>query len=64
MIDTKAIINDLQSIERRYNGDNDMIPGGPDVTWAEMKLAGNLIRLADKVQDLQNQINEINHDSK
>jgi hypothetical protein len=51
------IIEDrLAKIERRYNPERDLIPGGPDVTWCDAEMVGIIKHLVIVVEDLQDQI--------
>lgn len=45
----------MDSIEQRYNPENDTAPGLPDVTWADMKNAEAILELVKIVIDLLNQ---------
>lgn len=35
---TDRIDRDIELLKRRYDGDNDLIPGAPVVTYADMEL--------------------------
>jgi hypothetical protein len=47
-----VVLNTVDKIERRYNGDNDCIPGAPIVLWADYELAWALRALAKDVENL------------
>ena len=51
--------DELEKIERRYNGEFDLIPGGPSVTWAEYELKDQVSRLADVVSAMLEKMTEI-----
>jgi len=53
------IKDELGKIERRYNGDFDLIPGGPSVTWAEYELKVQVNRLADVVSAMLEKMTEM-----
>jgi len=53
---TIAIKRDIERVERRYNAENDIIPGAPSVTWADNELLEMVKRLVIVVEDLQDQI--------
>jgi hypothetical protein len=59
MINTQRIMRDIDEIERRYNGDNDIISGAPVVQWPDMKLAQITKQLIFIVNDLQKQLDRI-----
>lgn len=46
----------LRKIEKQYDAERDLIPGGPAVTWAEMELAWTLDDLIDEVHKLKDQV--------
>ncbi|MEM5786531.1 MAG: hypothetical protein AAGU11_04385 [Syntrophobacteraceae bacterium] len=48
-----------ESLEHRYNPENDTIPGAPSVTWADNQLLDLIKYLAGKVDYLQKQIDEL-----
>jgi hypothetical protein len=48
----------FERIENRYNGDNDMRPDGPPVTWAEMDLAYLLKIACERIEILETQLEE------
>ncbi len=52
------IKDELGKIEARYNGDFDLIPNGPYVTWA-YSLKEQVRRLADVVEALIDRMPEI-----
>lgn len=56
---TTIIKNRIEAIERRYDPENDTIPGAPAVTWADGQLLDCIERLVDVVEDLQDQINTL-----
>lgn len=45
---------DIERIEQRYNGDNDIIPGAPVVTWADNELLVIIKKLIERI-DLQHE---------
>lgn len=49
----------LEKIEHYYNAESDMIPGGPDVTWAEYLLASVCDDLLDEVAKLRKRTEEL-----
>lgn len=62
MIDIESLEYRIGQLERRYDGDNDLIPGAPDVTWADFQLL-TIIKIQTKmIMDLQRQIEEMRHD--
>lgn len=55
------IKDELGKIEQRYNGDFDLIPNGPLVTWAEYELKWQVNNLADVVGALIEQVSEMDN---
>jgi hypothetical protein len=53
IINTQRIHDELDLVMDRYNGDNDIIPGAPVVTWADAQLAYILGLLLKKVEELE-----------
>ena len=49
----------LQRIINQYDPENDLIPGGPRVTWAEMELAEAVTALLDRVTKLEAKIKQM-----
>lgn len=49
----------LKKIERYYNPDSDMIPGGPAVTWAEYLLASVCDDLLYEISALKKRVDEL-----
>jgi len=47
------IINDIEMIERRYNPENDTVPGQPSVTWTDNQLLNIARGLVDIVRTQQ-----------
>ena len=56
-----SIESTIDKIKNRYNGDNDMIPNGPLVTWAEYELADAIERLLLRLQIAENEILLLKH---
>ena len=54
-----TVQGDLERIENRYNGDNDMIPNGPMVTWAEYDLMQAVKVLIGHIDVLYQRIGEL-----
>jgi hypothetical protein len=52
-MDIQTIRREISRIESRYNGDNDLIPGAPIVTWADWSPLEIVKDLVDQVEDLQ-----------
>lgn len=50
----------LQEVEAAYNGDNDLIPGAPIVTWADHVLLQAVRDLTRRVGELERQIEIVN----
>jgi hypothetical protein len=46
----------IQKIMDRYDGDHDLIPGGPVVTWAEYDLAVTIDKLISRIGDLERKV--------
>lgn len=59
MINVNSIKDDIERVDRRYDGDNDIIPGAPVVTWTDRELLELVRRLTDCCMDLQSQITEM-----
>jgi hypothetical protein len=55
---TIIIKNHIESMERRYNPECDVIPGAPSVTWADEQLLYMIKHLVIVVEDLQDQIDK------
>jgi hypothetical protein len=53
---TNFIRQDADAIDRRYDAENDLIPGAPEVTYTDMQLLELIRRLVIVVEDLQDQI--------
>jgi hypothetical protein len=49
----------LDKIERDYDAESDMIPGGPDVTWAEHLLALVCSDLQEEIAKLRKQVSDL-----
>lgn len=52
-------VSQLLSIIHRYNPENDTIPNGPRVTWAEGALADAVVALAEHIDHLQQQVDRL-----
>lgn len=63
MINVNSIKDDIERVDRRYDGDNDIIPGAPVVTWTDRELLELVRRLTDCCMDLQSQITEMGRPS-
>lgn len=50
----------LEDITRRYDGDNDVIPGAPSVTWSDMQLVEIANALLDFTVEQGKKINRLN----
>lgn len=63
-----AVECDLERIENRYDPDhdieNDLIPNGPYVTWAEMDLANAVLTLIEHIKELKEQLDLLRHGGK
>lgn len=49
----KIITRDIESLRRRYNPENDFIPGAPSVTYADnelLQMVENLVRVVERQQ--------------
>ena len=53
------LITNVERVERRYNPERDLIPGGPDVTWADNEILNMIRTLAQAVDQLQAQVKEL-----
>lgn len=51
----------IEKIHRRYNAENDTIPGGPMVTWAECDLAVVVGELFSTIETLQDAVIELDN---
>lgn len=49
----------VRRLEERYNGDHDLVAGGPDVTWADRELLELVKVLFDRVEDLKAQVERL-----
>ena len=52
----------FEKVERlggRYNAENDIVPGQPIVSWADMELAEAVNKLAEVVNELERRIEEL-----
>lgn len=52
-----VVRRNTEQVLRRYDGENDTIPGAPSVTWADRQLVDMVITLTKAIQELQSQIN-------
>jgi len=59
MATVDGIITKVERVERRYNADREVIPGGPDVTWADNEILDMVRTLAQAVDQLQAQVKEL-----
>ena len=57
-----TVKNDMERINSRYNPENDLIPGGPLVTWAELRCA--VITLLEEVEELTERIDELEYEKR
>jgi hypothetical protein len=53
------IRNTIEQVERRYNAENDIIPGTPFVTWADHQLLELVHELAGIVEAQQTDIENL-----
>ncbi len=53
---TAAIRAEVSRIETRYNPEFDIFPGVPDVSWSDKKLSEMVLKLADAIDRLQEQL--------
>lgn len=53
---TMRVTRIIESVERRYDPEHDVIPGGPSVTWADTQLLNIIKCLITEVEGLQEQI--------
>jgi SpoVK/Ycf46/Vps4 family AAA+-type ATPase len=51
--------NILEHIEHRYNPENDVIPGAPDVTWADSELMDAVKYLVAEIEVLNAIVEEL-----
>lgn len=56
MQSTLIIWDKVESIERLYNGDHDLIPGAPVVTWTDNQLACAITRMLTVIESLNDRI--------
>jgi hypothetical protein len=56
---TIIIENHIESMERRYDPEHDVIQGAPRVTWADAELLYMIKHLVIVVEDLQDQIDQL-----
>jgi hypothetical protein len=52
----RAMENIIQSLERKYNPENDTIPNTPSVTFTDYQLIEMMGALLSVIEDLQSQI--------
>ena len=50
--------NKIQSLENKYNAEHDIIPGGPEVTFAEMELLQVVKFLVLELEELKEKVAE------
>lgn len=55
-------ISSLERIINRHDPENDLIPDGPRVTWAEVDLAEFVLKLVDRVAELEAEIKRLKSD--
>lgn len=56
---TAKIERILGEIERRYDPEKDLIPGGPDVTWVDAKLVDVIKGLSTRIDELEYEIDQV-----
>jgi hypothetical protein len=58
-MDTNSIIRSVEKLKSRYNPENDLIPGAPQVTWSDYELLEICEYLLKQCWGLQAQIDGI-----
>jgi hypothetical protein len=51
-----TIINNMERVSNRYNGDNDIIPNTPVVTWSDQQLVEAVWSLANHIKELSKRV--------
>lgn len=64
MVKTLKLMDIIGKIEGRYNGDNDLIPGAPVVTWTDNQLADALSRAVTIIEELNDRITVLEQDKR
>lgn len=49
----RLVMTSAEKIVNRYDSENDLIPGGPYVTWAEYELAEELLAANERIKTLE-----------
>lgn len=53
------VFDKVERVKGRYNADFDLVPGQPQVLWADMELAEAVRKLAEVVNELERRIEEL-----
>jgi hypothetical protein len=56
---TQRITSYAETLEKKYDPENDVIPNAPQVTYADYKLVNMIEMLVLVVDDLQDQIDKL-----
>ena len=54
----------VEMIQNKYNPENDMIPGGPDVNWVDIELLYLIEGLHKRCQELEKEIAQLKNSDK
>ena len=54
------IRDQIERMKARYNGDNDIIPGTPTVTWADRENLDLIERLLTRIENLEREVRVMN----
>jgi hypothetical protein len=55
----KNIQDSIETLRNRYNGDNDIIPGDPIVTWADEELVYIAEGLLERIEALEAKLEKL-----
>jgi hypothetical protein len=58
----RRLLRELKALRQRYDGENDIIPGAPVVTFSDCVLIDAVMDLVLEVVDLQGRVNKLTKD--